>query len=268
MAGISNYLADSINDWLHGGGTSFTPPSTTYFALMTILPVAAGGGTECSGGSYARVGYTNSSGNWPASVNATKESGAAINWGTLTASLGMVAGVAEYDASTGGNLLTFAPFTSGPIFIGAGSPFSISVDGGVYTEGLNISIYLANKLNDWLHGGGAYSVPSTTYFAFMLTNPAPSGSGGLEASGGNYARVAFANNSTNWPASSGQLKTNAVAINFGTMTSSLGTGNGIAEYDALTGGNLLTFGPLSPAVTVNAGQPFQIPPNGAVYQPS
>jgi hypothetical protein len=126
------------------------------------------------------------------------------------------------------------------------------------------SNYLRDKINDHVHGGGDYTRPTTTYFALMTTMPTASG-GGTEASGGSYARVAVTNNSTNWPASSGQAKTNGTAIVWGTQTTSLGTVLGIAEYDASTGGNLLTFALLNTSVTIAAGQPFDIPAGGATF---
>src|SRR5712691_3948996 len=128
------------------------------------------------------------------------------------------------------------------------------------------SNYLRDKINDHVHGGPDFARPATTYFALMTVAPTASG-GGTEVTigSGSYARVAFTNNSTNWPASSGQSKQNAVAINWGTATANWGTIVAIAEYDASTAGNLLTFAALGTSVTVNNGQPFQIPVNGGVY---
>lgn len=265
MAGVSNYLSNNILDWLKGG-TAFTPPATTYFALMTTMPTASGGGVEVSGGSYARVGYTNSAGNWPASSGGSKTNANVINFGTATANWGTVVGIAEYDAATSGNLLTFAIFTGGPITILNGTPFSIpATAGNVFVQLPSLSTYLANRLNDWLHGGGAYTVPGTTYVSAMTVLPGPGGSGpsGTESA---FSRVSFTNNPTDWPAASGQTKTNGVAINFGTAGVNMGTIVGIAEYDASTSGNLLTFGVLTNPQAVNSGQPFQIPINGATYQ--
>jgi hypothetical protein len=126
------------------------------------------------------------------------------------------------------------------------------------------SNYLRDKINDHLHGRTTYTAPATTYFALMTTAPTASG-GGVEASGGVYARVAISNNTTSWPNSSGQTKSNGVAIDWGTATANLGTIVAIAEYDASSGGNLLTFALLATPVTVNSGQPFQVPVGGGVY---
>ena len=53
MAGFSDYLEDKVLDHVFGG-TSYTAPGTLYVALFTAAPSDSGGGTECSGGSYAR----------------------------------------------------------------------------------------------------------------------------------------------------------------------------------------------------------------------
>jgi len=127
---FSNYLRDKINDHLHGR-TTYTAPATTYFALMTIAPTAAGGGVEAAGGTYARVAITNDTTSWPASVGQTKNNGVAINWGTATAHFGTIMAIAEYDAATGGNLLTFSPLAT-PVTVNSGQPFQVPVAGGVY----------------------------------------------------------------------------------------------------------------------------------------
>lgn len=127
------------------------------------------------------------------------------------------------------------------------------------------SNYLADKVGDILHGGFTYSVPTTTYFDAMTVSP--TGSGGGTSSG--MGRVAVTNNSTNWPASSGQTKTNANAINFGTnSTGSAQTIVAIAEYDASSGGNLLFYGTLSTAQVVAIGAPFVVPAGGGIYTES
>ena len=126
------------------------------------------------------------------------------------------------------------------------------------------SNYLRDVINDVVHGGTAFSFPATTYYALMSVSATASG-GGTEISGGGYARQAVARNTTNWPASSGQQKQNGVAINWGTNTGSAWSVVAWAEYDAASGGNLITYGVFASPVTVNTGQPFQIPINGALY---
>lgn len=126
----SNYLRDKINDHLKGR-TTYTAPATTYFALMTVAPTASGGGTEVTGGTYARVAVTNNTTNWPNSSGQTKSNGVAIDWGTATSNLGTIVAIAEYDASSSGNLLAFAALTT-PVTVNTGQPFQVPIGGGVY----------------------------------------------------------------------------------------------------------------------------------------
>jgi len=265
MANLSNYLANILLDYVKGG-TGVTPPATTYFALMKTMPTASGGGVEVSGGSYARVAVTNNSSNWPASSGGSKTNANSINFGTATADWGTVVGVAEFDASSGGNLLTFSTLNGGPVTILNGTPYSIPAGSGqdFGVQLTNLSTYLADRMNDWFHGGGSYSVPATTYFSPMTTLPSAGGTGGVESAA--FSRLAKTNNSTNWPAASGQTKSNGTSLDFGNASSNTSI-VGIAEYDASSGGNVLTFGALSNAPFAAAsGQDFQIPINGAVYQ--
>lgn len=271
MAGISNYLADFVNDWMHGNAVTFSPPATTYFALMTTMPTSSGGGAEVTGGSYVRLAVTNNATNWPASSGGVKRNGTPMTWVTPTADWGNILGVAEYDASTGGNLLMFAAFASAQSIL-SGQVFSLPILAGAFSWVGGISTYLANKLNDWLHGGGTYVVPTTTYFSLMTVMPltiANDGAdvAGTETSGGSYARVGFTNNATDWPASIAQSKVNAVALAWGAASGNwTGPEIGIAEFDAASAGNMLSFGLLTTAVTVNSGAAPNIPTSAAVYQ--
>ena len=53
MSGFSDYLEDKVLEHVFGGN-AFTAPSTLYVALYTVAPSDTGGGTEVSGGAYAR----------------------------------------------------------------------------------------------------------------------------------------------------------------------------------------------------------------------
>ena len=53
MSGFSDYLEDKVLDHVFGGN-AYTAPTTLYVALYTVAPSDTGGGTEVSGGGYAR----------------------------------------------------------------------------------------------------------------------------------------------------------------------------------------------------------------------
>lgn len=113
-----------------------------------------------------------------------------------------------------------------------------------------LSEYLAHELLDHVFGASAYSAPATLYCALFTVAPIADGSGGTEVTGGSYARVAVTNNSTNFPAASGQTKRNATAITFPAPTADWGEVVGAAWYDASTSGNFLMYGPFTISRTI------------------
>lgn len=111
MAGSkSDYLENELLDHLYGGD-DYSRPATVYLALFTSAPTDAGGGTEVSGGAYARVAVTNNATNWPAATGGTKKNGTAITFPTATANWGTVVAFAIFDAATAGNILHWGDLT-------------------------------------------------------------------------------------------------------------------------------------------------------------
>lgn len=89
-----------------------TPPTSLYVALFTVTPASSGaGGTEVTGGSYARVAVTTgTSGSgagsgWtdPTATNSSTNVADTV-FPTATAPWGTVVSAGLYDAPTGGNL--------------------------------------------------------------------------------------------------------------------------------------------------------------------
>lgn len=104
MGGKSDYLELKLLDGVYGG-PAFSPPATVYIGLFTVSPSDGGGGTEVSGGSYARAAVTNNATNFPAAVGGTKQNGTAITFPTASGAWGTVVAFALFDAPTGGNML-------------------------------------------------------------------------------------------------------------------------------------------------------------------
>lgn len=126
MAGsLSDYAEAKILDHIVGK-TSFTMPSTVYVALYTVAPTDAGGGTECTGGSYVRKLTAGS--DWTAaSVGAgTSSNAAVITFVTPTGSWGTAVAFSLMDASTVGNFLAWADLTT-PQAIGTGNTVSFAI---------------------------------------------------------------------------------------------------------------------------------------------
>lgn len=104
-------------------GQTFTIPTTLYVGLDTVACTEAGGGTEVTGGSYARVAVTSSMANWAGTQSAgttvasTGTSGTTSNNGAITfpaptANWGTVVSFRIWDASTSGNALICQTLTT------------------------------------------------------------------------------------------------------------------------------------------------------------
>lgn len=118
------------------------------------------------------------------------------------------------------------------------------------------SNYLENAILNHVLGAQTYTPPGTVYVALYTTAPGETG-GGVEVSGGGYARVAVTNNTTTWPTTTNGQKSNGTAITFPQATAAWGTVVAWGLLDAATGGNLLYYGDISPSRTINAGDVAQ-----------
>ena len=118
---MSDYLENKLVDQLFRA-QSAPATSTLYVALYTAAPSDTGGGTEVTGGSYARVAVTSSLANWAGTQSAgstTVSSGTSgatsnnnsITFPTPTATWGTVTHFAIYDATSGGNELFWGALT-------------------------------------------------------------------------------------------------------------------------------------------------------------
>lgn len=122
MAALSDYLENKIIDYVLRA-QAFTAPATVYVALFTANPSDTGGGTEVSGGSYARVSVSSSLANWAGTQSAgsttastgtggTTSNNGAITFAAPTANWGTITGMGVFDASTSGNLLFYSALTT------------------------------------------------------------------------------------------------------------------------------------------------------------
>ena len=105
MAGnLTNYLENKLLDHFLGT-TAYTMPNPVYVGLFTVAPGDAGGGTEVTGGSYARqtAAFT------AASSGATSNS-ANIDFTGMPAATTVA--IALFDASTSGNMLVHGTLTT------------------------------------------------------------------------------------------------------------------------------------------------------------
>jgi len=125
MAGKSDYLENEILDHILGGA-DWPRPSPVHIALYTVAPTDAGGGTEVTGGSYARASVTNNPTNFPAASGGAKANGVAIPFPAATADWGTIVAFGIFDAGGGGNLLYWGPITPNRVIPnGATASFAI-----------------------------------------------------------------------------------------------------------------------------------------------
>lgn len=117
MAAMSNYLENKLVDHILRGQT-FSAPATVYVGLLTAAPNDAGGGTEVTGGAYARVAVTCSLANWAGTqaagsttassgTNGTSSNNNAITFPAPSAAWGSITHFAIYDAASAGNMLFY-----------------------------------------------------------------------------------------------------------------------------------------------------------------
>lgn len=123
MAAMSDYLENRLIDHLFRG-RSFTAPAQVWIGLFTAAPSDAGGGTEVSGGSYARATRgVNSDTAWEATQGGTPAAAssgtggattnpAAITFPAPSANWGVVTHIGIFDAVSGGNLLFHGALTT------------------------------------------------------------------------------------------------------------------------------------------------------------
>ena len=104
---FSDYLENKVLDHVFKN-TAFTQPTNLYIALYTAAPSDSGGGTEVTGGAYARKNHNAwnvSSGGATANTTEVLFAAATANWGTVTH-------VGIFDALTAGNLIAWAALTT------------------------------------------------------------------------------------------------------------------------------------------------------------
>lgn len=136
-----------------------------------------------------------------------------------------------------------------------------------------LSNYLENAIIDMIFRGQTFTPPATLYFAALTTAPNDTG-GGVECTGGSYARVVVTASLANFAGTQGPgsntqssgtsgTTSNNVDIQFPSPSANWGTVVAMGVYDAPTGGNLLCYGAVLPPKVVNGGD---LPPKFSVGQ--
>jgi len=125
---FSNYLELEVLDHVFGG-SAYTAPGTIYAALFTVAPSDTGGGTEVSGGSYARQSMA-----FGTAASGSISNSGSVEYPTATADYGTVVAMGLFDAASSGNLLAYGNLTTsktvsnGDVFRFNASSVTISLD--------------------------------------------------------------------------------------------------------------------------------------------
>lgn len=105
MAAFSDYLENELLDHVLANG-AFTAPTSIWIALYTAAPSDSGGGTEVTGGAYARVEIAGATGRaFSVAAAGTTDNDQDWDWVTATANWGTVSHTSVMDAVTAGNFL-------------------------------------------------------------------------------------------------------------------------------------------------------------------
>lgn len=119
MSALSDYLENKLLDHVLKVA-AFTVPTNVFVALYTTATTDAGGGTEVTGGSYARQTCNT----WTAAVGGATSNSASINFSNMPAAT--VTHVALWDAVTAGNMLFHGALTASQV-VSAGQTFTFAI---------------------------------------------------------------------------------------------------------------------------------------------
>ncbi len=122
-SGKSDYLENKYLGYVYTGA-AFAAPTAVHLALYTVSPSDGGGGTEVTGGAYARLQKATTTANFSLTGN-TLTNATVFAWPDATASWGTVVAVGILDAATGGNLLHWGDLTASKA-IGSGDRFEMA----------------------------------------------------------------------------------------------------------------------------------------------
>lgn len=248
---VSNYLEDLLINHVFRN-ISYTPPTSVFIALYTSDPTDADTGVEVSGGAYARQQMT---AGFTVPALGACENAAGIVFPTATASWGLITHIGIRDALTGGNLLFHGELTPNEQ-VDTGDDFSIAA--GALDVSLTgaATYFLLNALLDHVLNNNAFTSPTALYAALFSTLPAQDGSGGVELSGGGYARKEIVGG---FDAPANGATANSSVESHGTATADWAEAVGGGLFDAATLGNLLLMGNLGTPVTVFTDDSFEWP---------
>lgn len=166
MSQMTNFLEQEIGDELFRA-VAFASPDT-YLALYTVMPGEAGGGTEVTGGAYARQLVENDGATtpyWNTYAAGIYDNNGEIAFPQASAGWGTCVGMTLMSAVTAGNFLIWGPLGSAhQIFVGTNVDNRINAPGHGRSE--DDLIIFGNTHNGLPTGVTEWTVE---YFAINIT---------------------------------------------------------------------------------------------------
>jgi len=116
---------------------------------------------------------------------------------------------------------------------------------------MSFSDFLEDELLDHVFGAATYTAPTGVHIGLSTTAPNDDGTNFTEpAQALGYSRAEYSNNKTTWSTSSSGSVNNAIALQWGSATGDWGTVSHFGIFDASQDGNLLAYGTLDTAKSV------------------
>jgi len=245
-------LRSGVAGWLRG--TTFNPlAGVVQLALSTTDPTYdASGVSEPSGGGYARKDVLFGDPTQIANVQSRSSISQVIfeataDWGTITHAV-LYRGTEAYWQGT----------LNAQKLVNSGDSLSFAVGDIELTAGLRWSTYSRDLILNTVTGGALQGL-GQLYLALSTADPTETGAGISEPSG-MYARQGISLNETaNEP--TGIVVSNPNAVVYGPATGNWGNISHMAIYDAVTGGNMVAYGPVAVQRNVVSGDAYAVSTN-------
>jgi hypothetical protein len=114
MSAATDYFEDALRTLIFRTAAGFAKTAVLAIGLYTAAPGEAGGGTEVTGGAYARVSNNPLDANWTAAsaTDGLTDNAGLLTYPTPSANWGLVTHHALSDATSAGNMLIYGLLTA------------------------------------------------------------------------------------------------------------------------------------------------------------
>ena len=131
---------------------------------------------------------------------------------------------------------------------------------------VNLPDALKLAIGNHLLRSSAWAKPVAAYTALFTILPGDDGTGGIEVSAPDYARVLCGPDDAAWlpPSESSDAFSNASTITLNAPVTNWGIATGVGLYDAAVGGELQVYLPLASTLNIVSGDPAPYFPAGAL----